>query len=620
MVCRLKPVTQEGFEAGDFENFALAYIGDSQQWVRHKARISDRDAISGTYSLCWDHDTAQEPWIMISNAFHAERAYEVSLRFRITAADCELALLGAVEKYSKGTTPRYAAVDALVVSQDSVSLQIGARAPQWSTDRPAVKEVIEPNKVYTLTMRYGSDETVWAEVFDEQNHTLARFEGQSQTPANGIGLYVRGAQDGQLIFDDFRVESQHYRVRAGQWVRSPQFVVFKRPPEAGHDQGEWVGAASIVHEEDTYKLWYRIRHAGIRGVGYGYATSKDLFNWQRHPDNPVFKIDKTKLASSERICVLKIDGQYKAWYATDVRTTWHIAHATSPDGIHWDDHGNILTDTFYKDPEVVYVNGTYYMYAIHPTTDEISVLTSDDGIKWQFRAKIEAPCHVHVGAYYVEDTQEFKLYEDAVDKIPYMRVATSKDGIRFGSFEPVLANAEVGLDDTSIGVNYPVFLRDGYGHLETDRDIIMIYQARHDYFNNRPSWNYAGDGKLVMAGKFEGFKLGVTANIEPNGGLYYHSFPLDCGTADGFAVKGDIPLEVTITSWNPKDKNVGRWTIESPQANVNYTFSNLTADTQYILQADDQTLTATSDPNGTLQITAQNEGRKQCRLQQAAKP
>jgi len=616
----LLPINRDGFEEGDRERFAPVYLGDSTEWVRPQFEVSERNPIAGRYSLVLRGDGTEQRWLLASNAFHLGAGYSVSVLFRQLEPGADFALAGAVERYSKGQVPRYAVTDALRLSSGRASLELGgdlaALAPDTgATEGAETDAVIETGRVYRLTMRRSRDGAVQARVLDwETQRLVARFAGISTVAANGIGLYFHApaGTSGAVQVDDVEVEYDEYELPEGAWARSPQFVAFKRAPDAVEDQGEWVGAASAMFDPDeaVYKLWYRIRRGGVRGKGYGYATSRDGLHWERYPGNPVLTYDKEVYSSTEKITVLKIDGRYEGWYTGDVGRDWHILRITSPDGIEWTQHGEVLTGGYFKDPDVLYVDGTYYMYLISPTSEELSVMTSDDGSCWEHRADIPAPCHVHIGAYYDAPRRRFVLFQDAVDQVPYMRAATSEDGLHFGPFEPVLHNAEVGLDDIGIGVNYPTFYRDGLGHI-TDRDqVVMLYQARHDYHNNRPGWPWAGDGKLVLAGRFCGVRLGVASLYRPGAGLSYLAFPVHCPVAAGFGLEADAPVEFQVDAWPPTRESPACWHTSSTRAAVTHSFTGLQPGAAYELRREGaDAMPIAADGSGCARATGVAHGR-----------
>jgi hypothetical protein len=611
----LLPLNKDGFEDGDRENFAPVYIGDSSEWVRPQMEVSSEDSIAGQYSLVMRGDGTEQRWLLASNAFRLEQPMVVSVLFRQLHAEAEFALLGAIERYSKGETPRFAIVDALRICGADVRLALGVDAANWPAQDHCVTGVIEPYTVYRLIMEYDADNTVRARVLEEQSsRVVARLVGVSRTAQNGVGLYFHAASGsrGMVQADDFGVEYDSYELKEDTWARGPQFVVFKRQPDAVEDQGEWVGGASMMFdaEDQLYKLWYRIRRGGVRGKGYGYATSRDGLSWERYAGNPVITYDKQRYSSTEKLTVVKHDGLYHGWYTADVNTEWHILYTTSPDGVEWTLHGEVLTGGYFKDPDVVRVDGTYYMYLISPTSERLSVMTSTDGRDWEFGAAIPAPCHVHIGAYYDAAHREFVLFQDAVDAVPYMRAARSVDGLHFGEFQPVLHNAEVGLDDIGIGVNYPTFYRDALGHITQDDHELLLYQARHDYHNNRPGWAYAGDGKLVMAGRFRGVRLGVPSVYRPLDGLYYRSFPIHSAVARGFELKADATVEFCVESWTPGNNTAASWWTRGTRARVSYAFSGLRPGSTYRLTcgADAPGHEVTADESGDAAATALADG------------
>lgn len=619
--CGLVPLNRDGFEQGDRENFAPVYIGDSEDWVRPQFEVSDENPIQGRYSLLLRGDGADQRWLLASNAFQLRAPTTVSVQCRQVQAGAEFALLGAVERYSKGEVPRYALADAVRISGSDVWFELGANAAAWDTAAgDCARGVLEPGMTYRLSMTYGDAGAVHAKVVDmDTAQVLARFAGVSSTLSNGIGLFFHApaGSEGVVQVDQVEVEYKGYELRERTWGRCPRFVIFKRQPDAVEDQGEWVGAASAMYdaEDQLYKLWYRIRRGKIRGTGYGYATSRDGIHWERYKGNPVLMYDKQVYSSTEKITVIKRDGQYQGWYTGDVGSDWHVVYVTSPDGIAWTQHGEVLTGGYFKDPDVVYVDGTYYMYLISPTGQELSVLTSADGRNWQFQAQVPAPCHVHVGAYYDAARKRFVLFQDAVQSVPYLRAAISTDGIHFGEFEPVLYNAPVGLDDIGIGVNYPTFYRDGLGHIGSVDEVVMLYQARHDYHNNRPGWEYAGDGKLVMGGWFRGARIGVPSVFRPREGLSYKAFPIHCPVAPGFGLEADAPVEFVVDQWDAADGGTREWTTSTSRAEVTFSFAQLEPERRYGVRekAGDET-EFTTDRGGCGFAGVQAAGRQRWEL------
>ena len=119
---------------------------------------------------------------------------------------------------------------------------------------------------------------------------LADFESLSFVVPGAVSMYIKTGPDSNTVinFDNLAIQAARYEVRAGEYVRSPQFVVLPRLPDVGQDQGNWVGGHSSMIEGDELKMWYRIRDNQVRGRGYGFAKSNDGLNWAKYENNPLF--------------------------------------------------------------------------------------------------------------------------------------------------------------------------------------------------------------------------------------------------------------------------------------------------------------------------------------------
>jgi beta-1,2-mannobiose phosphorylase / 1,2-beta-oligomannan phosphorylase len=95
----------------------------------------------------------------------------------------------------------------------------------------------------------------------------------------------------------------------------------------------------ILREGDTYHLWYTgYNHNQSdshfrKTMSLGYATSPDGLTWTRHPENPIFDESWT-----EDMMVLK-QGDTYYMFAEGLHDIPHML--TSPDRVHWRDHGRI---------------------------------------------------------------------------------------------------------------------------------------------------------------------------------------------------------------------------------------------------------------------------------------
>jgi len=588
---------RDGFETGDYRNFSPTYLGGSQAWIRPAITVTDTDPISGDYSLQWAADEKPHEWALISNGFNIGQPCTASVLLRADdVSDRSRAGLMLLETYSRSLTLSVSAHDATFVIDD------GQSSTEYTKDI-----CVSEGKVYELEISVGSDGGTSARLIDAATGTVeVQFDGRETDLAlQSFGLYLDSPTDttATVMFDEVDIDVSEYLFERDQWVRSPRFVVLPRSPDVEQDQGNWVGAHSMIDGGDQKEMWYRIRDNEGRGAGYGYATSEGGVHWSRYSENPVFK-PESGVSSHEGISVLKIDGTYRAWYAVDDGETWHVVLATSEDGIEWDEQG-IVIEGYCKDPVVVYLDGVYFMYAIAPTNKSLAVYTSFDGVSWSRENTFKMDSHRHPGAYYIEDPGEFHLYAFAEEELEEgerfaseiltkqrasrVSIATSTDGIDFSEFEEAWQDPQVGLDDRPAGgIDYGRFLTDASGHLEHASQILVYYQARHNYNNNRPGWQKAGDGRVVLAGNFNGFFENVPAVIGSEGLRGYRLFPGHAERIDGVSLQSDSPCTVTLQQKSAGDGSVVTGTIEAEdEGTVTVRMNKLTPEKEHTIIIDD---------------------------------
>lgn len=137
-------------------------------------------------------------------------------------------------------------------------------------------------------------------------------------------------------------------------------------------EGQVVSAPSILKYKGTYYMVYTgfdDRYLGKQSIGL--ATSKDLYNWERCTENPVFTAPEWAMRNPTgwEDCrdshILRYKDQFLLF--TMVTTSdgkGAIGLATSDDAIHWEDKGPaLITFTTPESPRVFEHDGTYYMFA-----------------------------------------------------------------------------------------------------------------------------------------------------------------------------------------------------------------------------------------------------------------
>ncbi len=575
----LVPSNTDGFETGDYRNFLPKYVGGSDAFVRPQFAVTDTAPLAGDYSLRWTGGEGDEHrWLLTSNAFYLRPPFTAKADFRIDALfDASNFGVGLMilETYEKLT--------GVWARAEGAELVLDRDAAGEAADRRDLDARLAPGTVYTLAVRFDADGRVSARLSEaESERTLAEFHGETTVHPHGLALAVDEPEGVavQVAFDHVRVEAAPYRVRAETWTRAPlpHYVILPRQGDVPQAEGNWVGGHGLFRDEDGYHMWYRIRNNEIRGAGYGYAFSEDGLTWRKSDRNPLFIPDPKLFSSNENIAVRKTDGRFRAWYTVDHRKKpgWYTVHASSDDGLEWDDHRIVIDEPRNKDADVVYVDGTYYLYAISPDNTSFGVYTSDDGLAWEMRNVIPMRIHRHPTAYYDPETEKFWLY--AFGSRLGVHRAWSNDGIEFSDFEYVWSEPPVGIDDWRAGgVDYAQFRTDPHGHLlDTHRNLIMIYQGRNNKANNHPGWLYHGSERILMAGYFSGLHMGVPTHVAPDRPYEYERFPYDAAAAEGLSVQASSPGRATVTDWSPGEPTVlamdisgrrgDRWRLELREA------------------------------------------------------
>lgn len=596
----------DGFETGDYRNFAPLYIGDESDWIRPQATTVTDNPITGDHSLQWTTNGDPGEWALLSNAFQLNPPLEASVSVRIDNRNSEGSVGIAIAE-----SPDNAAV--LRTAFPEIELATDA----WDGDAVDTAEAGLPlGSPRELSIELDG-ETVTGTLSKLDGTEVASLSAEADLEPNAIALYVDTAAGAEtsITFDDVTVTGQPYRIRNDEWTRAHPFVVLPRKPDLGEDQGNWVGGQDVFREDGTYEMWYRIRSNQGRGQGYGYAQSENGYDWEKAvDDNPVHVPDYGQ-SSMEGITVLKIDGTYRAWYCMNVNNTWEIAYMTSPDGIDWTDKG-IVIEGYAKDPMTTYVDGTYYLAAIAPSGSEFSIYTSTDGMDWTRETTIDlrSGYHSHPELYYVRETETFWLYAFAEgglneDRPAEVRRASSESGTDFEELTKTWSDPPLGIDHRRTGgIDYGSFLTDSHGQFEHDRRLPVYYQSRHNYQNNRPGWGYGGDGLVTLAGRFSGLFEGIPTTVD--GQEYdYHEFPLEAPTAGGFDVETTDPATVTVERWSPGAATAATGVLRADASStLTLSASGLAGDTEYVLGVGDTSATSTTDADGAATFEATVSG------------
>ncbi len=137
-------------------------------------------------------------------------------------------------------------------------------------------------------------------------------------------------------------------------------------------EGAVVSAPSIIKHDGTFYMFYTGFDDRVHGKqSIGLATSKDLFNWERHPGNPVYEAppwtarNESGWLDCRDAHVLKYGDEFLLFtMVTTAEGKGAIAVASSSDLVTWTDLGPaVVTFTTPESPRVFEHDGVYYMFA-----------------------------------------------------------------------------------------------------------------------------------------------------------------------------------------------------------------------------------------------------------------
>jgi predicted GH43/DUF377 family glycosyl hydrolase len=260
------------------------------------------------------------------------------------------------------------------------------------------------------------------------------------------------------------------------------------------------GGSTVLFHEGIYKCW------GDESGGINYGTSPDGRVWTRHPSSPVLLVGEYWYNENalNNPAVVVVDGLYHMFYSCIAADNDNrIAHATSTDGIVWENDPNnpvmdlgpegSLDSNELMHPTVLYEAPYYRMwYNGHDgTAQRILYAYSEDGVQWtrspEAALDLGAPgdwddnqlgmmnVMTFGGSYYMFYTGIDWEGEGPVGAVR-IGCATSGDGLswtRRSPSEPVLSVGDAGAWD-DLGVLLPVVM-------ETSSGLMMWYGGTRDF-------------------------------------------------------------------------------------------------------------------------------------------
>ena len=163
---------------------------------------------------------------------------------------------------------------------------------------------------------------------------------------------------------------------------------------------------SLIYIDGVY-YWYgedkskSLHGSGIWHNGVRLYSSTDLYNWERHPSNPMV-VDGFDARDP---MVMKIDGRWVMYYTGNVpaeKGNHVVAAVFSDDLIHWGEKRIVFTDPGIgtiggpcESPFVVHENGSYYLF-IGPRNayNDTHIYKSDDPYSFNMEQDVgNIPAH-----------------------------------------------------------------------------------------------------------------------------------------------------------------------------------------------------------------------------------
>jgi predicted GH43/DUF377 family glycosyl hydrolase len=282
--------------------------------------------------------------------------------------------------------------------------------------------------------------------------------------------------------------------------------------------GDWDGGTvwypAVIKDGDTLRMWYTgldrsvwQSQASPRGK-IGYAWSLNGIEWYRVAGNPVLSGEFSWEGEHVFGCALIKDGDtFKMWYGADHLSSRiisrKIGYATSPDGINWSKHPDlVLQPGSYPDwdysiigPHTVVKEDSIYKmwywggqggFPYESSIPQIGLATSADGINW---IKYDDP-----------STTESPF----VDSDPVLKVGGAGEWDSIRAFMPMVLPTDTGYEMWYIGHEPTVTTTSDQlvGYATSSDGISWTKWPTNPILNTYPTWGHGYYGGTVL--KFNG--------------------------------------------------------------------------------------------------------------------
>ena len=293
--------------------------------------------------------------------------------------------------------------------------------------------------------------------------------------------------------------------------------------------GEWdeggVGAACVIRDGSTYKMWYTGLHVSP-WPEIGYATSNDGTSWTKYGANPVLTKGDPGDWDDEGVGSCSViwdadDSLYKMWYTGTPDSTSSaipaIGYATSNDGISW----------------------------VKPGSNP--VLQGDAG-EWD-EAGVLSPCVIKEGPGSYKMWYSGRAVDSSIGSLQ-IGYATSTDGISWtksGSNPVLTKGTDPSWDSRGVGVgsvvkisgNYKMWFTGYKGYGEAEIEVAIGYASSSDGI----SWTKSGSNPVLTKGTgwevngvgapwvtyssrtYRMWYSGLDTNFDPTLGYAYYTVP-----------------------------------------------------------------------------------------------
>jgi len=180
----------------------------------------------------------------------------------------------------------------------------------------------------------------------------------------------------------------------GPWTR--QEPVLHTAPDEPH-----VWAPYVLQHDGLYYLYYCGGGKDAAHYRIQLATSKDLWHWERHPENPMV-VDGFHARDP---MVMRIGDQWVLYYTATHTPTgghWVVKASTSSDLVHWSEGKEVFRSEGIgtaggptESPHVLTRNGKWYLFTCTNTGyNDTTVYESDSPFHWELADEVgKFPAH-----------------------------------------------------------------------------------------------------------------------------------------------------------------------------------------------------------------------------------